>query len=111
MKNINFKGIKVDIKITEVDFKEFMKRVGEKNNIVYDVVEDGDINLTILNMNFDITRLFRYHYKNSQNKTIYVIQESEAAGDDVTFVFYLSDKKIEDKDVKELLEDVDKYFN
>ena len=103
MKNIDFKGIEVGIKITDIDFKNFMKKAGEKNNIKYDITEDGSIDLTILNMNMNITRLFRYHYKNSKNETIYVIQESEASGDDVTFVFYLTNKKIEDKDVKDLL--------
>lgn len=111
MKNIDFKGIEVGIKITDIDFKNFMKKVGEKNNIKYDITEDGSIDLTILNINMNITRLFRYHYKNSKNETIYVIQESEAAGDDVTFVFYLTNKKIEDKDVKDLLEAVEKHFN
>lgn len=111
MKNINFKGNEVGIAFSSYEFKDYLKKVSEKNDKTYNIVEDGEVNLTVLNTNFARTNLYRYYYKNSENKTVYVIEQSEALGDEVDFTFYLSYKKIEDEDVKELIETVDKHFD
>ena len=111
MKNINFKGNEVGIAFSSYEFKDYWKKVSEKYDKTYNIVEDGKIDLTVLNTNFARTNLYRYYYKNSENKTVYVIEQSEALGDEVDFTFYLSYKKIEDEDVIELIETVDKCFN
>lgn len=111
MDNIKFKGIDVSIKITELDFKKYMKKIEEKRNTKYDVIKDGDIDLTILNTNLSTTTLTRYHYKNSKGETIFVIEQADAQGDDVTFTFYLSDKKIADDDVTNLIKTFDDIVN
>lgn len=107
MDKIKFKEIDVFVKIASVDFEEFMKKVEEKQNIKYDVIKDESIHLTVLNTDLNVTRLTRYHYKNSKNETIYVIQQSDAQCDDITFTFYLSNKKIEDSDVANLIDSFD----
>lgn len=111
MKNINFKGNEVGIQFSSCEFKDYWKKVAEKYDKTYNIIEDGKVNLTVLNTNLAITKLYRYYYKNSKNKTVYVIEQSEASGDDVFFTFYLSYERIENEDVKELIETVDKCFN
>ena len=111
MDNIKFKGIDVSIKITEFDFKKYMKKIEEKRNTKYDVIKDGDIDLTIFNTNLSTTTLTRYHYKNSKEETIFVIEQADAQGDDVICTFYLSDKEIKDNDVCELIDTFDNMFN
>lgn len=107
MDTIKFNEIDVFIKIASVDFEEFMKKVGEKENKKYDVIKDEDIDLTVLNTDLSITKLTRFHYENSKKETIYVIQQSDAQCDDITFTFYLSNKKIEDSDVANLIDSFD----
>lgn len=111
MENIKFKGNEVGIQFSSYEFKEYWKKVSEKYDKTYNIIEDGEVNMTVLNTNFARTSLYRYYYKNSENKTVYVIEQSEALGDDVFFTFYLSYKRIENEDVKELIETVDKCFN
>ena len=108
MKNIEFKGIEVSIKIEDEDFENYMKKMGEKRNTQYNIIKDGDIDVNIFNMNLNITTLSKYHYQNSKNETIYVIQQADAQGDDVCFTFYLSDKEIKDNDVIDLINTFDK---
>ena len=110
MKSINFKGNEVEIRFSSLEFKEYWQKVAEKYDKTYDIIEDGEVNLTVLNTNFARTSLYRYYYKNSENKTVYVIEQSEALGDELDFTFYLSYEKIKDEDVKELIETVDKHF-
>lgn len=111
MKNIDFKGNEVGIAFSSYEFKDYLKKASKKNGKTYNIIEDGEVDLTILNTNLTSTKLYRYYYKNSKNKTVYVIEQSDASGDDVSFTFYLSYKKVEDTDVKELIETVDKNFN
>lgn len=111
MEIINFKGNEVGIAFSSYDFKDYWKKVAEKYDKTYNIIEDGEVNLTVLNTNFARTSLYRYYYKNSENKTVYVIEQSEALGDEVDFTFYFSYEKIKDEDVKELIETVDKHFD
>lgn len=112
MKNINFKGNEIRIGFSTCEFKDefkdYWKKASEKYDKTYDIVEDGEVDLTILNADFSTTRLYRYHFKNSKNKIVYVIQQSDASGDDVYFTFYFSYQKIKDEDIAELIETVDK---
>lgn len=107
METINFKGNEIDIKCSDIEFVKFMEKVGEKYNKKYEVFEDEEINLTVFNLNLTRTNLRRYYYKNSKNETIYVIQDAIVDVDDVSYTFYFSTKKIEDLDVKELLQYID----
>lgn len=107
METINFKGNEIDIKCSDIEFVKFMEKVGEKHNKKYEIVEDEEIDLTVFNLNFTRTILKRYYYKNSKNETIYVIQDAIVDVDDVSYTFYFSTKKIENVDVKELLQYVD----
>lgn len=111
MDKIKFNEIDVFVKIVSVNFEQFMKKVEEKQNTKYNVIKDEDIDLTVLNTDLSITRLTRYHYKNSKNETIYVIQQSDAQVDDITFTFYLSNKKIEDNDVANLIDTFDNMMH
>ena len=110
MDSIKFKGIDVSIKITDDNFEEYMKKMGEKRNTEYNIIKDGDIDVDIFNINLSITTLTRYHYKNSKNETIYVSEQADAQGDDVTFTFYLSNKEIKDNDIVDLVETFDNMF-
>ena len=110
MKNIKFKGNEVGIAFSSYEFKDYLKKVSEKNGKTYNIVEDGEINLAVLNTNFARTNLYRYYYKNSENKTVYVIEQSEGIGDEVDFTFYFSYEKIKDEDIADLIETADKNF-
>lgn len=110
MDSIKFKGIDVSIKITDDNFEQYMKKMGEKRNTEYNINKDGDIDVDIFNINLSITTLTRYHYKNSKNETIYVIEQADAQGDDITFTFYLSNKEIKDNDIVDLVETFDNMF-
>ena len=110
MDSIKFKGIDVSIKITDDNFEQYMKKMGEKRNTEYNIIKDGDIDVDRFNINLSRTTLTRYHYKNSKNETIYVIEQADAQGDDVTFTFYLSNKEIKDNDIVDLVETFDNMF-
>lgn len=107
METINFKGYEIDIKYSDIEFVKFMEKVGEKHNKKYEIFEDEEIDLTVFNLNLTRTILRRYYYKNSKNETIYVVQDAIVDGDDVSYTFYFCTKKIEDIDIKELLQYVD----